>query len=197
MLTQKIKGAKNLREYHDSLVLLKEANIKLKAEKKGLIPLTLKRYHGLIQQLMQESDSYTEFGVYQGPTLAAAMFTNPKKIRAYDITLEWFNHAKNLFTQYANEHNIDFKVFEDDTSTCSTIEPTDMLHIDSKHTYDHAWKELNRHAKQVQKYMLFHDTTLTPGVWEAIQKYIHEVDNSWTVVERCEDGVGYTLLKRK
>ena len=188
MITRKIKGAKDLRDYYNKLVEMKDSVPK---------PISNVEYHNVITNLMKECNSYTEFGMCQGPTIAAAMFCHPQKVRGYDITFEWFGLAKNFFEDYAKENHIDFKVFKTDSATCSVIEDTDMLHIDSKHTYKHAIAELKKHAKKVNKYILLHDTTLALGIWDAVQEYITKVDTSWKVIKRSDVGVGYTILKRE
>lgn len=188
MITKKIHGATSLEDYYNKLVKMKDSVPK---------PITNVEYHKVVTELMKECDSFTEFGMCQGPTLAAAMFTHPKKVRGYDITFEWFGLAKKFFEEYAKQHNIDFKVFQKNTAACSEISETDMLHIDSKHTYKHAKEELNRHAHKVKKYILFHDTTLAPGIYKAIEEYIQNVDNSWKIIKKSEVGVGYTVIKRE
>lgn len=184
MITKKIKGATSLEDYYDKVITMKDS-------------VTNVEYHSVIKNLMEECDSFTEFGMCQGPSIAAAMLTNPKKVRGYDVTFKWFGPAKSFFESYAKEHNIDFVAFETDTAKCKTIDETDMLHIDSKHTYKHATAELKRHAPQVRKYILLHDTTQRPEVYKAVQDYIKNVDNSWKIIKRSEVGVGYTIMKRE
>lgn len=185
---KEIINADSLQEYYNKLVELQDCHVKNK--------LTPTMYMEIITKYAKECDSFTEFGICQGPTLAAAMLTNPSTVRAYDIELKWYNHASKLFEEYGEENNIDFKVFETDTSNCDIIEPTDVLHIDSLHTYTHAFAELKRHAHQVKKYIVFHDTTYAPGIFKAIQEYITKCDVTWSVIERFEPAVGYTVIKR-
>lgn len=183
-----INDAKNLEDWVDTLVEKRVAAKKTMG--------TLHEYLTLIKTLMEKCESFTEFGVQQGLTTATAMFTIPKKVRGYDIELKWYDYSRQLFDTYAKQHNIDYKIIKADTAVCSVIDKVDMLHIDSLHTYEHALTELRRHGKQVQKYILLHDTTLCPGIWNAINLYMKD-DTSWKILERCEVGVGHTLLERK
>ncbi len=155
----------------------------------------LQNYHQQLQNIIKESDSYTEFGVFQGHTLAIALLMNPKRIRAYDIDLSWYyEHSAPLFNSYAEENKIDFITYEVDTSTCPIIDETDILHIDSLHTYEHCKKELARHGHRVKKYIIFHDTTARRGLFKALSEFIVP---DWEIVVQNTKGVGYTLIKRK
>ena len=178
-----------LQEWYDILIRKKTALVESKNRK-----FHLPMYHQQIRSIIKECDSYTEFGVFQGHTLAVALLMNPKKVRAHDIDLNSFSHSRHLFDNYAKENKIDFKVHQGDTSTCLVIDETDILNIDSLHTYEHCTKELDRHSHRVKKYIIFHDTT-NPNLFKAINKFI--LLNDWELVTRNEKGVGYTLLKRK
>jgi hypothetical protein len=52
------------------------------------------------------------------------------------------------------------------------IDPTDLLFIDSLHTYEQVTKELVRHGHYVNKYILFHDTVSFPEINKAIDEFI-------------------------
>ena len=164
-------------------------------KEKKKVYLSASDHHRIILNKMKSCDSYTEFGICQGHSLAAVMLTNPKKIRAYDINLDWYIPAKHLFDGYADNHQIDFDIFETDTSTCPVIDKTDMLHIDSKHTFLHCNAELNLHANQVQKFIVFHDTNES-GIWRAVTEYVN-CNKEWSIIERETAGVGCTVIERR
>ena len=155
--------------------------------------------HLEIRHHVKEGMSYTELGVNQGATLAAAMLKNPSKVRGYDITLSWYNKAKHLFEAYAAEHNIDFKVFEADTHKI-TIEPTDVLYIDTVHKYDHLKKELALHGNKALKKIIFHDmyhikTGKETGLQKAVLEFVAS-NKGWQVVTTCRTSVGYMTIHR-
>ena len=70
------------------------------------------------------------------------------------------------------------------------IEETDILLVDSDHTYEQVEAELRLHANKVKKYILFHDTTLYgdvsqyggKGIWPAIQELLDE--GNWEIEKR-------------
>lgn len=184
MITKEIH-CENLQEYYNTLKQLQE--------ERHTIQYTM--VHDEIKQYLKECESYTEFGIMQGPTLALACLSGIHKIRAYDINLEWYNKAKNLFEQYTNTNNINFKVNKGNTLTC-TIEPADLLYIDSLHEYRHLKGELTRHASKIKKYIIMHDTTGRPELIPAIDEFLKD-NPCWGKITECTESVGFTTLKRK
>ena len=84
------------------------------------------------------------------------------------------------------------------------IDETDLLFIDSCHTYVHATAELKRHAGQVRKFLAFHDTTVfafsdegggTPGLWQVIEEFL-AAHPEWKLKERLTNFNGVTVLER-
>jgi len=150
--------------------------------------------HDEIKKRLQGCDSYTEMGINQGATLAAAVLQHPKVVRAYDKKLGWYLEAEQLFNDYAEEHNIDYEVFESDTLDC-TIDPTDVLYIDTWHKYDHLTKELHRHADKAQKYIIFHDTHTMKGLKQAVTEFVDK-NEEWSLVADCKINVGFMTIKR-
>ena len=151
--------------------------------------------HGEIKRRLKDCDSYTEFGINQGATLAAALLEDPSTVRAYDIKLGWYSDANQLFENYTSEHSIDYGVTEGDTLKFE-IKPVDLLYIDTLHRYDHLIKELAIHAKQVNKYIIFHDTAAQPGLKKAVKEYVAE-HNEWHIITDCNDNVGFMTIKRQ
>ena len=183
MITKEIH-CDNLKEYYDTLKDLQE----------GRHTIEYTMVHDEIKKHLKECDSYTEFGIMQGPTLAIACLANVKKIRAYDIKLDWYNKAATLFNQYTAEHVLDFKVHKANTLSC-TIEPADMLYIDSLHEYNQLKGELTRHANKINKFIIMHDTTGRPELVPAINEFL-QANPEWKRITECKESVGFTTLKR-
>lgn len=150
--------------------------------------------HDEICKCLKNCNSYTEFGINQGATLAAAVLATPNKVRAYDIKFGWYNEAHVLFSEYATINNIDYEVFEMDTLKCK-IDQTDLLYIDTRHRYSHLTKELQRHGPMVRKYIIFHDTYTHEGLRKAVQEYV-EKNPEWEIVTDCKINVGFMTIKR-
>lgn len=150
--------------------------------------------HDEIKKRLRGCDSYTEFGINQGATLAAAMLEHPKTIRAYDIKFGWYTQAAGLFQQYAEEHSIDYSATECDTLDC-IIDPVDVLYIDTQHRYEHLKKELAIHGSKANRFIIFHDTFAQSGLKTAILEYV-DANKEWTVVTECRDSVGFMTIER-
>ena len=86
----------------------------------------------------------------------------------------------------------------------ANIDPTDVLLVDSYHSYDQVVQELALHSHKVKKYIFFHDTTLfgdrgqggEKGVWLAIDEFL-STHPEWQLVERKTNNNGMTLIERK
>jgi hypothetical protein len=138
-------------------------------------------------------DSITEFGVYTGLSTAAFLMGNPKKLRSYDIT----DHNLSVLDElkfYSQQNNIDFK-FIIGNSLEINIDDVDLLFIDTVHKKKHTLEELEKHSANVKKYIIFHDTTAWPGVFEAAVEFLIK-DNTWFIYEHCNKNSGLLVLKK-
>lgn len=150
--------------------------------------------HDEIRGRLRGCDSYTEFGINQGATLAAALLDRPKTVHAYDIRLGWYTEAAHLFTEYAVEHGIDYGVTESDTADC-IIDPVDVLYIDSLHEHDHLVKELAIHGDRVNRFIIIHDTHSYPELKMAVLEYVDN-NKDWSVISECNVNVGFMTIGR-
>ena len=104
--------------------------------------------------LADSVEHITEFGVRNGISTIAFLAGKPKVLRSYDIDdYKSYDTTKELIANF----DIDYKFIKASTLEID-IEPTDLLFIDTLHTYDQLKAELERHAKNVKQYILFHDT---------------------------------------
>jgi hypothetical protein len=92
-------------------------------------------------------------GVRTGVSTRAFLVAN-KILRSYDLELN--QSVVDLFNM-AKKFGKDVEYTQADTRTLE-IEETDLLFIDTMHTYDQLKIELNIHANKVKKYIVFHDT---------------------------------------
>lgn len=152
--------------------------------------------HDEIRKCLKDSfaNSYTEFGVNQGTTLALAFFEKTPHITAYDLNLDRYRKAQHHFEQYAISNQLDFEIHEANTLKVE-IAPCDVLYIDTAHVYDHLSKELALHGNKAQKYIVFHDTFTNPGLKKAIREFIAK-NPQWSIVTECDINVGFMTIKR-
>lgn len=138
-------------------------------------------------------DSITEFGVYTGLSTCAWLSGKPKKLRSYDITDQNLSVLDELKAN-AELNNTDFE-FAIANSLEIEIEPCDLLFIDTVHKRDHCLAELNRHGACANKYIVLHDPSDWPGVFEAVIIFLHH-NRQWHIVEHCNKNSGLLVLER-
>ena len=145
----------------------------------------------------KQCDSVTEFGV--GRSTWAFLHARPKKLRCYDI-----GHVS-LYPQneLAGAAGVDFR-FEQGDTRALTIEPTDLLFIDTYHTYGQLRAELDRHGPLARKFIAMHDTETfgargedgsEPGLWAAVEEFV-AAHPEWRVSERARNNNGLAVLAR-
>ena len=91
----------------------------------------------------------------------------------------------------------------DDKIVKIEIEFSDLLFIDTDHTYDCVKKELTLHGNKIKKYIIMHDTTTYGytggdggiGMWKAIEEFL-ELNTNWSIHKRYTNNNGLTILKR-
>jgi hypothetical protein len=151
-----------------------------------------------ISELTSECKHATELGIGYAQS-TRGFLRHDIEMHSYDIhiypeTQAYFDTAK------AGGRNVTLHV--EDTRT-ATIAPTDIMLVDSYHSYEQVKIELERHASSVSKYILFHDTELfgntgqggEAGVWPAVQEFL-DSHPEWQLVERRTNCNGMTLIKR-
>jgi hypothetical protein len=145
----------------------------------------------------------TEFGVGSGNSTIALLFGRPNAVISYDIQPCMF---VDVLTSAAAEAGVRFQFLLADVLKIR-IEPTDLLFIDTLHTFDQLSSELRVHASCVKRFIVMHDTSIfgdfgearmTVGLWPAIAGFLHGCsdwrlsfyftnNNGLTVLERCGD----------
>ena len=141
-----------------------------------------------------ECNHITEFGVRTGVSTWAWLASRAQVIRCFDIQ----NVSNNLKFHYesAKETKKDFTfTCVDTTADKLDIEETDLLFIDTNHTYEQCSKELKIHSHKVNKYLMFHDTTLCPELNKAIEEFLKDNLN-WKVKEIFTNNNGLTVLEK-
>ena len=106
-----------------------------------------------IQSTFGGIKTVTEFGPFEGCSTSAWISLRPEKFVTVDrgITLD-----VDLYKQAAEEVGVNFEfILGNDIEI--DIEPCELLFIDTMHTEDHTYEELQRHADKISKYLVFHD----------------------------------------
>jgi len=147
----------------------------------------------VMHKYANECNHITEFGVRTGVSTWAWLASKAKTIRCFDI--ENVNQNLKFHYESANATRKDF------TFTCVNtvadkleIEQTDLLFIDTNHTYECLSKELSLHGNKVNKYIIFHDTILFKDLNKAINEFL-EANPNWVIKEKISSLPGLTIIK--
>jgi hypothetical protein len=145
----------------------------------------------------------TEFGIRTAVSTTALLAAQPDTLISYDIGL----NIPRLEHLHSLRGRTNFIYHQGDTRVIN-IEATDLLFIDTLHTYGQLQTELSRHAGKVIQYLIFHDTagfrfrdeietaTEKKGLWPAIEEMMAR-ERCWEIVFELQSGFGLTVLKRK
>lgn len=137
----------------------------------------------------------TELGVRWGVSTRAFLYASIKnntKLRSYDILLN--DNVIGLFTK-AKEMYID-ATYQQADSLNLVIEETDLLFIDTLHTYKQLSQELKLHGNKSKKYIILHDTVTFKDLDQAINEFIEE-NSQWKLLVKYYNNNGLTILERQ
>lgn len=181
---------------------------------------TLKRY-------ASECDHVTEMGVRSVVSTYSFAVAKPKKLICIDLhhPKEWDNIWKSYgrsdmpsganrivdIENYCRDNNIYFSFVIGDTTRIE-IEETDLLFIDTLHSYTQLKTELSLHSHKVKKYIILHDTESYKytdedsgkigtnskdkiGLLPALEEFL-ESNSNWKIHEIFVNCNGLTVLKR-
>ena len=140
----------------------------------------------------------TEMGVGTGQSTLAWLLVQPEKLVCYD--LGW---QECIPTLQRVKGQTDFRFFLG-SSLHVEIEETDLLFIDTSHSYRALREELRLHAPKVRNHLVLHDTTTfadhgedgsTPGLWQAVEEFL-AANPHWRILSRHHHSNGLTILGR-
>lgn len=162
------------------------------------IPTDIFYHLDILNKLASKVDHVTEFGVRTGMS-SRAFLASTCILRSYDLELD--PRVQQLF-DHASSIGKDVKYIKGDTLTID-IEDTDLLFIDTDHTYKQLKQELDIHHSKVIKYLAFHDTTTFAGpntqdkygMVAALLEFLAE-HKEWQVIYHTPLNNGFTILER-
>ena len=155
----------------------------------------------VLKEYGEKVERITEFGLRGGDSTTAFLAARPKSFNTYDINPACQATYDRLKVM---SEDCSFLFFCNDTS-CSDILETDLLFIDSYHSFDQLAAELNRHHQMVKRYIIMHDTHTfgwrgedrkEPGLKVAIAKFL-ATSKSWQIHKVLLNNNGLTILERK
>jgi hypothetical protein len=152
-----------------------------------------------LRQYANEVSHITEFGVREAISTLSFLLPS-KKIISYDIKK---TDRVDYIMGLCKSNSIDWTFYERSTTDIDPIDPTELLFVDTLHTYDQVSKELQIHGKQVSKYIIFHDTESfgsigmdgKPGINKAILEFLCE-NKEWVIKEIYHNNNGLLILEK-
>lgn len=152
-----------------------------------------------LRELAAECKHVTELGTRYGNSTVAFMHARPEKFVAYDVQ----DNAKiDYLRLIAKECGINFEMRIENPQS---IEPTDLLFIDTNHNVECCAEELRLHADKARRYLVFHDTTYFwekgqghekgGGLRYAIEPFM-AAHPEWKTIYRAANNNGLLVLER-
>lgn len=165
-----------------------------------------------LRKYADKSRSITEFGVQHIVSTWPFILGRPEKLVSVDIyPPSYFLHDNekllNEVKDISKELSIDFNFILGNTLEIE-IERTDLLFIDTVHTYEQLSQELTKHANKVNRWIILHDTEsckefqldscgiLVGGLQKAIDEFL-EKNMGWYVKEIFTNNNGLTVLEKR
>lgn len=146
----------------------------------------------------------TEFGVRHIVSTWALIAGRPLTVVSYDISSPG-DEAINQLREIASDSGVAFRFHHQDVRLV-TIEPTDLLFIDTYHTETQLREELKRHANNVKRWIILHDTETfgekgeaesERGLNYAISEFLVERAGKWKMEKHFQNNNGLTILARR
>lgn len=165
-------------------------------------PSDIHKHLPILHGLANACSHVTEFGVRSGQSSRALLSSRSQHFRMYDIE----EHEKVVqIVNFCQQGGMDVEYHIQDVLGIE-IEPTELLFIDTLHTYDQLKAELARHSWKVSRFIAFHDTHTFglmdepgypgPGLLPAILEFLAR-EPSWSMWYHSVDNNGFTVIKRQ
>lgn len=179
-------------------------------------PSDINEHLETLYNLGKECSHITEMGVRWVSSTWPFVYSNPKKMISYDILK---NPNINEVINLCEEYSINYSFHEKDVLKLE-IEPTELLFIDTLHTYNQLIKELELHSNKVSKYIVLHDTehfgrvdefvyehassivkespSSKRGLMTAVEDFLSStIGQNWELLRVYKNNNGLTVLKNK
>jgi 2-polyprenyl-3-methyl-5-hydroxy-6-metoxy-1,4-benzoquinol methylase len=169
-------------------------------------PSDINEHIPTLRSYAEQCAHITEFGVRWVVSTWALLAGKPGHMVSYDIN--YHNDIEQVKT-IAAQNGVGFRFIQGSTLKVD-IEETDLLFIDTLHTYNQLRQELMLHADKVRKYIILHDTNtyahrgMEPnvggdnvpfGLMDALAEFQQE-NPHWKTKEIFWNNNGLTVLER-
>lgn len=150
-----------------------------------------------LRLLAMECEAVTEFGTDSAVSTTAFLAGQPRRLTTIDLVSS--PEAEELKPFAGRTH---LEIIHGD-SLMMNIAHTDLLLIDSKHTFAQLAAELERHAEKVQRWIVLHDTVTFGetgedggrGLIPALREFL-EAHQEWRIVAEYRNSHGLTVIRK-
>jgi len=159
----------------------------------------LKGHIPRLKELATGKNLVVELGNARGGSTAAFLAAKPKRLVSVDV------NAPGWLAQVTEKVNgTSFEFVQADSRFVELPDGIELLFIDTQHTANQVWAELNAHAGRVQGLIVLHDTKTFgergedggPGLLPALRRFLKE-NPQWTVLKHYEDWHGLTIISNR
>jgi len=176
-----------------------------------------------IKKYAEKCEHITELGVRWVISTWALLAGKPKTLNSFDV-IHYIYHGvpPNKIIDAAKEQGTDFNFFEENVLCTDKVVPTDLLFIDTLHSYKQLKLELYLHGNKARKYIIITNTVTygnrnegpvlsekldgealhvfnnlqdKQGVMTAIKEFVEE-NSEWRVKEFFKNCNGLCVLER-
>jgi hypothetical protein len=167
------------------------------------IPSDINEHMVVLRYYADQCEHVTELGVRKGVSTWAFLSSMAKRVISVDINHpDEFGGSLQEMRDACAEIELNFTfILADDLSI--ELEETDLLFIDTLHTYGHLKKELALHSGKAKRFIIFHDTVQYGqigvdggrGIADAISEFLDE-NLQWEIKEVYENNNGLLILEK-
>ena len=178
-------------------------------------PSDINEHLPVLRKYAEECNHVTEMGVRWVVSTYAFLAAQPKRLVSIDMQHpSTWNATLNKVESYAKDISCNYTFWLTNNLKIE-IEETDLLFIDTWHSYKQLKAELNLHASKVKKYIILHDTVLfgevdelisydafgwvnefeKKGLLPALNEFLEE-NKEWELHKVLTNNNGLTILKR-
>ena len=160
-------------------------------------PSDIRAHLPALRELASQSQRVVELGVRDGNSTTALLAGQPDSLLMVDIVPrpEVFGRLQAVSGRTALNY-----AWED--SRTFGMVPSDLLFIDTLHTYEQLKAELAQHAGRVRRWIALHDTETfrergedgSAGLWPAIEELL-ESATGWQIESHDPRDHGFTVLR--
>jgi cephalosporin hydroxylase len=186
-----------------------EMEIAKKFEELCSTPSDINEHLATLKDYASKCSSVTEMGVRWVVSTWALLAGSPKWLTSYDIQHpSIYGVDMNEVHRAARRAGIAFNFYQRDVLELESIDPTDLLFIDTLHTYGQLVLELEKFSGYVSKYIILHDTTTfgrvneiddgscKQGIRTAMEEFLVRKRGAWKIEQDFTNNNGLTILTR-